>query len=384
MLGSSLSIQRQGYLPKLVESLSSLSPDSRVDHDILNASLGGTNVYATLAYAATESFYPVKQFKPSVAIIEKAPNNRINNINAIASDARNLRIQDTIVSLRRLIRLMRSIGCHTVICLTSFIKDSSILDWHGDSFDLSYLAFIDKEACSREGAIHLNAASIIAEKYGNQLDTILLDDVHVNQAGAEVYSEIVYELLSGVSLEGQKVNSLSIGIENSSVDCPYPLIVVSGNHEIKEWSSSMISTRFQEFRSQSAFRLPDDCFNNCWITGIFFIADPESPTIKIESDDDDPFRINLFDHYCYMQRVHFRLTRRLRLKQDFVVSIEQDQVNYEAAINQFKISKTFDPDSDWAQEKYLVPLQNAALANSKSLKLIGFVIDFFGHFGDEN
>lgn len=376
VLGSSLSIQRKGYLPRLVERLDGLIEDYQSRHHILNASLGGTNVYATLSYACSDSFYPLKDFKPTVAIIEKAPNNRINSFASLDNESRSAEVSSTINSLRRLIRYLRSIGCETVICLTSFIEDPLIINWSGESMNSSYLAYIDKKACEHENAFHLNVASVLSIAFSQKITSVLLDDVHVNDDGAAAYSEAIIGLMSR-SLTGEMGLSPITPINpviNTLTD-QYPRIVFPREHDQKDWQSNIISTRYIEIKSQITIHLPSDLPNNRCITGIFFIADPMSPVLRIDSDSDDPYRICLFDHYCYMQRVHFRLTRPIRVDSKFVISLENEDIDYQVAINQFRRSKTFDPESKWAQDKYLYPLLKAKDERVRILKLIGFVCD---------
>jgi len=376
ILGSSLSIQSKGYLPKLVERLDNLIEDPQSHHHVLNASLGGTNVYATLAYACSDSFYPLKDFKPTVAIIEKAPNNRIYNFASLGNELRSAEVSSTIISLRRLIRYLRSIGCETVICLTSFIEDPHIIDWSGESINSSYLAHIDKKACEDENAFHLNAASILSIDYDQKISSILLDDVHVNEAGAAAYCDAIIGLMSRSFTGEMGLSPIPpINQEINTLTDHYPRIVLPKGHDQKDWQSRIISSRYTEINSQITIYLPDDLPKNQCITGIFFIADPMSPVMRIDSDSDDPYRICLFDHYCYMQRVHFRLTRRIRVDKKFVISLENEDVDYQVAINQFRRSKTFDPESEWAQDKYLNPLLRAKNERLRILKLIGFVCD---------
>lgn len=377
VLGSSLSIQRKGYLPRLIERLNELIDNPQSRHCVLNASLGGTNVYATLSYASSGLFYQLKDFSPTVAIIEKSPNNRICGFASLDAESKSAEISSTIASTRRLIRYLRSIGCETVICVTSFIEDSDMINWDGDCADSSYLAFIDKKASEQENAFHINAASALSAGYDRRICDILLDNVHVNEDGAMAYCEAMIISMSR-RLIGEARSSLipPVNLATDAVADQYPRIVLPIGPVQKEWQSSILSVRYTEIKSQIAIRLPDDLPRGSCIAGLFFIADPMSPIIRIDSDSDDPFRICLFDHYCYMQRVHFRLTRQIRVDREFVVSFESQDVDYEVAVNQFNQSKTFDPGSEWARIKYLEPLLAAKNGRQKMLKLIGFVCDY--------
>ncbi len=74
ILGSSISIQKNGYLDHLKNLI---NKSSGLEHLWLNASLGGTNVAATKYYTIENLFFDFKSFNPTICFIEKSVNDKI-------------------------------------------------------------------------------------------------------------------------------------------------------------------------------------------------------------------------------------------------------------------------------------------------------------------
>ena len=160
ILGSSVSIQKNGYLPKLKEELDRLSPNG---HIYFNASLGGAPIESAYSYVYSNTIYDIEAFNPTVCIIEKTPNDKIYFYDKLPAD----RIQETLAKtrnfLRSLVRFLKAKQCE-VILLSNYVKPDNCLSWDKDS-NLNYLIPMYDGIATQEKLLHVNIANFIYDNF---------------------------------------------------------------------------------------------------------------------------------------------------------------------------------------------------------------------------
>ena len=369
VLGSSVSIQKNGYLFTLIEELNRHIGQDGQTHTLLNASLGGTHINATLAYAANNLFYDVRSFNPTFTIIEKAPNNRISNYRGLPEVQQKNYVLDSCYGLSRLIAYIKSLGCAHTTCITTYIHDLDIIGQHSER--ASYLSEIDRIACENSRSYHIDLAYRLYQAYREDFKNLLLDDVHPNEEGAKVVSSHIVEML------GELPISQVSKPHNGALASPPPTAIFPPNiYPRKTFSTRLISADYVLTTLNSVITLDLAPPLRGWITGLFYIANPESGIICIANSEGETRVISLFDHYCFMERIHYLPLRPpLKVGNKLSISIQDKPVDRNRALRQYENSKTFDPTEEWAKVKYLNPLLEAIKSDAKSLRLIAIIVD---------
>jgi len=369
VLGSSVSIQKNGYLLTLMDELNQHIGQDGQTHMLLNASLGGTHVNATLAYAANNLFYDIRSFNPTFTIIEKAPNNRIPNYLGLPEARQKNYILDTSHGLSRLIAYIKSLGCSHTACITTYIHDLDIIRQYCEC--ASYLSEIDRIACEESGSYHIDLASYLYHAYREDFKNLLLDDVHPNEEGAQVVSRQIIEMLAQLPVSQEpKQHTRIVG------SSPPTAVFPSSIYPRTTFSTRLISADYVLATLRSDITL-DIAPSLCGlISGLFYIANPESGIICITNSEGDARTINLFDHYCFMERIHYMPIRPpLKSGSKLSISMETEPVDRSRALRQYENSKTFDPTEEWAKVKYLNPLLKAIQTDAKDLRLVAIIVD---------
>ena len=384
IVGSSISIQRNGYLPRMLELINKKTFKT---HRSLNASLGGTPTIASLAYVANNLFFDTDEFRPDVAIIEKAPNERIFSKPPTSKQVEE-KYHEIILNTTKLAILFLQQGCMPVL-ICSYFKEDDIYSCDVSS-EKSFITKAYQEVASRVGIPLINFGSFLAEKIseeGSDLnDIMLLDDCHLTDAGADLMASYVANSLLSLDLNHYYLNIVKCGKENTNgaTTIKFPEIIRPELHH--SFSSAIVSTSYHQLDYSKSLSVRLSSEKPLSLIGIFVVSDQASPWLRILIYDNrgkqpsGESTVCLFDRMSFFPRINYiDTTSCVICGQKIELSVSPLAVQVELAIDSFWSSKTFDPNERWAQEKYLKPLMDRKDGRIQvSSKIIGFVFQDLG------
>jgi hypothetical protein len=348
ILGSSVSIQKNGYLPKLKEELDRLSPNG---HIYFNASLGGAPIESAYSYVYSNTIYDIEAFNPTVCIIEKTPNDKIYFYDKLPAD----RIQETLAKtrnfLRSLVRFLKAKQCE-VILLSNYVKPDNCLSWDKDS-NLNYLIPMYDGIATQENLLHVNIANFIYDNFNkDEINNFFLDEVHLSESGAEVVAKkIALDLTANSSELHSNSNNLTLQLDQPFSQIDLITLHKSTDHK---FDSTLLKFHYDIFDSSNSLEIISN--TSGYLSGLFYLSDPSTGWIRIEIDEQESHEIGLFDLSAFMPRLAYRSLPKIQFKNKLSFRVIQKPINYEAALKTYNNSKTFDPNANWAIEKYKKPL----------------------------
>lgn len=351
ILGSSVSIQKNGYLPILRQKLDEICIDS---HEFLNASLGGTPSEATYCYVRSNIVYDIAAFKPTICILEKTPNDKIFDYNKITPKQQAEKLARIENYLYSLIKHLTDSNC-IVIIVSMFTLPDICLTWaQGDP--LNYLSPLYDKIASKANYTHINIAETIYNSFTEEeLKTFFLDEVHLTAEGSELVASLALSRLISirpidcdVHLQTHKLHP-----SDSSRTKIFPLL------EGKEASfqNSLLEVMFDTIKFGQSRTLTVE--NPGSLVGLFYLNDPHSGWIKISTDIGPSIELRLFDLFSYMPRLHYRSLPEIRFDHSVTIEVIDNAIDYASTLDSYENSKTFDPNAPWAIQKYREPLINA-------------------------
>ena len=345
VIGSSVSIQKEGYLPSLIEIA---SKKYGIQLEVLNASLGGCSTEASLAYLKGELFYDTKGFNADIAIIEKTPNERHLTYSKLTAQQKELHEEKVYENTMQLCQLCLIRGIRPIL-LTSFFKPNENSCWDRDA-EHGYLRRSYEKAALES---HTPIIDIFSElQTHHRPEDLLLDDVHLNKNGAEAMA-----LATANALFGSKgvLNEDPPEINADTFIRDRELILLHKGNE-KRFSNRLLTTFFTEITGEDrALEIHVD--RETAITGLFYISDQSSTGIKITSDAcDEAIDVTTFDHMSFMPRVTYKSISPVIAKSVFRITPTDKPADISKAKESYYNSKTFDPNEQWAISKYLTPL----------------------------
>ena len=351
ILGSSVSIQKDGYLPLLQQKLDGLCNQ---DHEYLNASLGGTPSEATYCYVHANLAGNIADFNPTVCIIEKTPNDRLYHYHHISDSQVSASLSRAEKFLSSLVRHFLSRNC-IVILLSMYVQPTSI-SGSGVIDHLSYLIPLYDRVSSANSIPHVNiAAEVLARVELNNLSRYFLDDVHLSEDGATLVASIVLESLSRMKSH----DCIGLSDARSSKpesDCVLDLMALISGKE-NNFSNSLLSFRYDII--DRGEELIVNSLSPGSLVGLFYLNDATSGWVQLTTDCGGTYELCLFDHYSFMPRLHYLTLPDACFVSTIALRVVDRPIDYKVSINAYRTAKTFDPDADWALKKWYEPLVDA-------------------------
>jgi len=354
ILGSSISVQKNGYLPRLKSLLNAFCSD---DHEYLNASLGGTPSEATYCYVHSNLVYDIASFNPSICLIEKTPNDKIYDFCDISKELQATKIDRIKKYLLSLVEFMKNRKC-AVALISMYIKPDNCLSWEKGN-PLNYLSSIYDHIATETETLHINVAEKFIKRFsGNDLSEMLLDDVHLTDKGAAVVGQLILEDLAFLR-------------QNETTDVSRHLEYISPKGT--QWQKTTLMTLLQGNEARFHNALLDVDYNVVkvgeqinistkapgFLIGIFYLNDAQSGWIRITTDRNHCLELQLFDHFSYMPRLHYRSLPEIDFGDLVSIEVIDKTIDYKVTLQSYENAKTFDPTEPWAVAKYLDPLLHA-------------------------
>lgn len=380
VLGSSLSIQRAGYLPVLQDRLNGLTEDK---HEWLNASLGGASSLASCLYTCLDIIYPVLAFAPTIVLIEKLPNDQIYHFDSLTEYQRNGHLKDISESITTLVEYCQGLKAECILIGAYLDEGSNNVSWNPAS-NKYYLDCMYEAIAEKFGATYISAGAFFSHlfKCGRSKSDLLSDMTHTTNEGSAVLGDFIYESLlhkdkgrPGNWINVEKLSefahiSRDTALAASSLS---PKILLKGLDN--EYSNSLVTTSFDEFVHPFEIDLTGlangaDTSRIC----IFYIANSYSGWIKGTDELGGSGEICLFSHIPYFNRLAFK-TIQLTSKRAIthLASIARE-VDIDRQINTYYSMKNIDTKSDSAIKNYLEPLlERQRDPLSSKLKLVALV-----------
>jgi len=351
ILGSSISIQKNGYLPLLQHKLDSICGES---HEYLNASLGGTPSEATYCYVHANLGCNIVDFNPTVCIIEKTPNDRLYHYQNMTSS----QISD---SLSRTEKFLNSLVLHftnedcVVMLISMYVKpalvsDSKVID------HLSYLIPLYDQVASSNCILHVNVAEkVITSLDSNEVSSLVLDDVHLTEAGSSLVASIIFDDISSLRTKHNSRFITTKTLLPDLVKSVQLMTLLTG--KAYEFSNSLLSFRYDVIKRGEEVIVGSSRPGS--LVGFFFLNDPSSGWMQLVTDRGECIDICLFDHYSFMPRLHYLTLPDIGFNSTITIKTIDKPIDYNVAIDAYHKSATFDPTADWALKKWHEPLLNA-------------------------
>lgn len=343
-----MSIQKTGYLPRLMEELNKLSPSG---HTYLNASLGGAPVESTYSYVYSNTIYDIEAFSPTVCIIEKTLNDKIHfydKFPLVKRQERLSRIRDFLTSL---VRFLKSKQCE-VILLTHYAKPDSCLSWDEGS-EFNYLIPLYESVATQEALLHVNIANYIHDNFNDdEINNFLLDEAHLNSSGAEVVAKKIFlDLSTSKSEFYSKSNILAPQLDHSFSQIDLISLHKSTQHK---FDSSLLKFHYDIVDSSNSMEIVP-CTPG-YLLGLFYLSDLSTGWIRIEIDGQESLEIGLFAANAFMTRLAYKSLPKIRFESRINIQVIHKPINYEVVMEEYNNSKTFDPSAPWAIERFKKPL----------------------------
>jgi hypothetical protein len=366
VIGSSVSIQKSGYLPML-KSMAERSYNT--DLQLLNASLGGCSTQASLAYLKADLFYNATAFNADIALIEKCPNERhlrFSQLNPQQQKEHEERVYQDTLEL-------------CTWCLQYNIRPILVCSYFKHGPDASW------EATEPQGYLRRSYEKVVQELQVPLIDLhtnfcaeqdpaqLLIDDVHLNETGADAMARVVAEALLG-----------SMNLSDSAATQPVSSAVATGvDLELlfkgaqKTFTNSLLSTTYAVISSDPESNLTIAVEPGIELTGLFYISDQASSAITITVDGDDKTcrTLALIDHMSFFPRVTYSSLTGFTAQKQFTISQAACLMDTNKAIESYHNSRTFNPEEEWARNKYLQPLLDRAQGK---LEICQKIIAIFG------
>lgn len=346
VIGSSVSIQKEGYLPALKEIA---LKQYGIHLEVLNASLGGCSTEASLAYLKGDLFYDTRGFGAEIAIIEKTPNERHFKFAQLTASQKKLYEKRVYESTMQLCHLCQARGIRPIL-LTSYFKPNENSCWDRDA-EHGYLRRAYEKAA-------LDSCTPLIDIYSNfqthhNPGELLLDDVHLNKHGAEAMALAAADALFGsksvLKEDPPRINT------DTYVRGRELIVLYKGNE--RAFSNRLLNTFFTEISHENR-TLEVSVSAEALITGFFYISDQSSTGIKIASDaSDEVIDVPTFDHMSFMPRVTYKSITPLIVRSAFRMTLTDRPADISQAMKSYYNTKTFDPNEQWAIRKYLTPLR---------------------------
>jgi len=375
VLGSSISIQRKGYLPRLKQLLKS---STGIEHLLLNASLGGTTSKATLCYVAGNLFYDIKGFRPDIVLIEKAPNDRIYNYQQLDLSARQDKEEAIYAHMSTLVYLVRQHGAEPVV-LFSYFEETG--DYGLDvALPNGYLARVYKRIAEDLGVPILDVASHLKRVISQCSDKeeIMIDDVHLTEAGSEQMAAYIADRLLALPGPGLPRADLKFTAEASSDAEKLAVLKPVWNDKFE---TSLLTTGFYRLAGNEVLKLEIPPDNSYRLMGMFLVSDQQSGWLEIRDaqprvEGDQGLLLCAFDRMSYLPRVHFiDLQGEQLLRGSMQFRLASKAIDLDKTVQSYYDSKMFDTAAEWALNMYLRPLLDRKAGNSEAnLKLIAVCV----------
>jgi hypothetical protein len=351
ILGSSVSIQKEGYLPSLKVKLDSLCEGG---HEYLNASLGGTPSEATNCYVQANLVYDIEKFAPTVALVEKTPNDKIFDFSLITPEQRNEKLGNIEKHLTSLVKSLQSRNC-IVVLISMFTKPDGNLNWLRGSA-LNYLSSIYSRVANAANSVHVNVAEYIAGMYSDdQGCDLLLDEVHLSRTGSDVVANFIFSQISALRKSHGAIGTSGTSTIKHEGTHTKLAPLLEGREQV--FKNSLLEVQYNIINLGAKRQI--DAKYRGELVGLFYINDPYSGWIKITTDLGHSTELKLFDHFSFMPRLHYRSLPALAFECSATLEVIDKEIDYAMTVDSYNKAKTFDPKAAWAINKYLDPLMNA-------------------------
>jgi hypothetical protein len=344
VIGSSVSIQKAGYLPAL-QVLAQRS--YATDLQVLNASLGGCSTQASLAYLKGELFYNTADFNADIALIEKCPNERHQRFSQLSPEQQQQHEQQVIGDTLELCAWCRQRGITPILVCSCFMPGPEASWQHAEPQGYLRRSY---EAVANQAQVPLiDLHTRLGSEH--ELSQLLLDDVHLNETGAAAMAHVVAEALLGP----QNLAASTAPAAPAHVSTELALLFRGATHT---FSTRLLNTTYAEINVDPTSAITIDVEAESELTGIFYISDQESSAITITADCDESTArtLLLLDHMSFMPRVTYRQINGLTAHRHVTIRQSTRPVDTSQAIEAYHKAKTFNPEEDWARTKYLQPL----------------------------
>lgn len=358
VIGSSISIQKKGYLPFLK---SILLDQTKQGHSFFNASLGGTPTVASLAYITGDLFFEAKAFGAEIALIEKAPNERTLSRNPSSLEIAS-KISEIKASTISLLKILLETGVKPVL-LCSYFKPNSTYNWDPNSANsLIHQAY--KQISSEHSIPLIDFGGFLSQKIDKSEASesdILLDDCHLTEEGAQFMGNYIAEsLLSARCTQYfEQSKAPRITLDQSDTHWTVPRIITL--KPSKTFTTSLASAPYTQLDDNKYIKI--ETSDPVEMIGIFIISDQHSPWISISAvgsaapKDILNHSICLFDHMSFFPRISYiDISKRKISGTAFNIKLTESDVDISATLKSYWASKTFNPNEQWAQKRYLAPL----------------------------
>ena len=368
VIGSSVSIQKKGYLPKLVESL---KHKHSLEVELLNASLGGCSTQASLAYTISDLFFGMNEFNADIALIEKSANERYKGFSSLCANEKQKHISDILNNTGELIRWCRTRKI-TPILISSLFAESSDYSWEVDE-ESGYLRRCYEELSKSYNIDFIDIHGQLRSLQGHQ--PLLLDEVHLNDHGATIMAEMLAEKVHQIYSTSKKDAAAGACPKKRDNQVENLQILLKGSKE--DWQTNLLKTKYDPIDSGNSGKIFINPNERIYVTGIFFISDPWTSHIKLTPDCDSSraCHVKTFDHMSFFERVDFKRINNLVVENSLEVSIGQRPIDVDKTIESYFASKNFDPEDEWCKNKYLKPLmdrkQNLSNTREKIIAIVG-------------
>lgn len=122
-------------------------------------------------------------------------------------------------------------------------------------------------------------------------DIILKDTVHTNSYGSNLYAEIIYD-------EFEKIKNI-ISLPKNVITTKY--------------------INIKKLKVEKSFNKKIIINGNARIVGILNTVGPYSGIISICSDKENPYKVNIWDEWCYYTRKHFNLSFSIKRESELTL-----------------------------------------------------------------
>ena len=320
--------------------------------NLLNASLGGTNTEAAVAYTTSDLFFGMSQFNADIALIEKIVNERIKGFSKLNPNQKNEHISNILRDTGELIDWCLRRNIEPILICSHFAET---IDYGWDtSQENGYLRSCYEKIAS---SFNISLIDVHGHLQKEKADsTFLLDEVHLNDLGATKVAEILTKEMHYIFTKSKSNQSTPTPYGRLS-NQPRKLQILHKGSK-KEWQSKLLKTKFDPITFRDSGKIVINLNEETQVSGVFFISDPWSSHIKLIPDGNlqNARLVKTFDHMSFFERVNYKPINNLSAKNTLEVSTGSGLVDIDKAIQSYFDSKMFNPQEEWCINKYLNPL----------------------------
>lgn len=318
--------------------------ETLTNHEYLNCSLGGTNISSTVFYIVEDLFFDFDVFKPTFCFIEKSVNDKIFGYSSMEDSEKNRLIAEHLSSLNQLVKYLLSLNIKLVF-IHMYFKPDLDFSWKQGS-GLDYIHRNYDQVAEKYDIPSVNVTQYIEDNYSQSLDQILLDSYHLSPYGSNCVGDYIFGEIEKLSVRYS---------EKPTFEKDFFTVAVT--HD-SIFSSSLLTTTYA--RLKYPFEVKIAVETPAQLKGLFFIPNQYSGMIEFVSDQSSFFEFSVFDPFCWMERLHYMgINFDFFIDQEIVIKSSWKPVNHQLALDEYNSSAMFDPQAQWAIDKYLNPLLDA-------------------------